>query len=63
MTDNMYDNSNFIASDEINGVSYPRVKIGTGEDGSYVDVSADNPLPVSSIGGVLEGLLLLTILQ
>ena len=35
-----------LATDEISGVHYPRTKIGFGEDGTYVDVSATDPLPV-----------------
>jgi hypothetical protein len=34
-----------IASDEINGVKYQRVKPAFGTDGFAVDVSAENPLP------------------
>lgn len=34
------------ATDEIGGVHHPRTKVGWGVDGSYVDVSASNPLPV-----------------
>jgi hypothetical protein len=37
-----------LATDEIDGVHYPRNKNGFGDDGSYVDVSATNPLPVTS---------------
>lgn len=35
-----------VATDEISGIHYPRSKIGFGVDGSYIDVSADDPLPV-----------------
>jgi hypothetical protein len=41
-----------LATDEIAGVHYPRAKIGFGEDGSYVDVSASNPVPVTFSGAV-----------
>lgn len=34
------------ASDDIGGVQHPRTKVGFGTDGSYVDVSASNPMPV-----------------
>ena len=35
-----------VAADEIGGVKYQRIKQGFGVDGSYVDVSSTNPLPV-----------------
>lgn len=37
-----------IASDDIGGVKYQRVKLEYGEDGSATDVSLTNPLPVTS---------------
>ena len=36
-----------IASDDIDGVKYQRVKATFGKDGEAVDVSADNPMPVA----------------
>lgn len=39
------------ATDEIANVHYPRTKIGTGADGTYNDVSTDNPLPVAIVSG------------
>lgn len=39
------------ATDDIGGVNYPRTKLGFGVDGSYVDASATNPLPVQEVGG------------
>lgn len=36
----------FVAADEIGGVLHQRIKIGVGEDGTAVDVSAANPMPV-----------------
>jgi hypothetical protein len=36
-----------VAADEIGGVLHQRVKIGIGDDGTAVDVSAANPMPVS----------------
>ena len=36
-----------IAADEIAGVLHQRVKLGIGDDGVAVDVSATNPMPVS----------------
>lgn len=35
-----------VAADEIDGVLHQRVKIGVGADGSAVDVSDANPLPI-----------------
>lgn len=35
------------ALDDIGGVLHPRMKVGFGVDGSYVDVSASNQLPVT----------------
>jgi hypothetical protein len=37
-----------IASDDIGGVKYQRIKLTWGVDGSAVDASATNPLPVTS---------------
>jgi hypothetical protein len=44
-----------IASDDIGGVKYQRIKAGFGADGSYADVSEATPLPVADAqsGGVL----------
>lgn len=47
----MADNTNAaagstFATDDIGGVHHPRTKVGYGAEGSYVDVSAVNPLPV-----------------
>jgi hypothetical protein len=38
-----------MATDDISGVQYPRVKVSWGVDGSAVDASATNPLPVTSL--------------
>ena len=35
------------ATDDIGGIQYPRAKIGFGSDGSYQDVAAGSPLPVT----------------
>ena len=35
-----------IATDDIAGVKYQRIKIGFGEEGTYLDVSDTDPLPV-----------------
>lgn len=37
-----------MATDDISGVQYPRVKISWGVDGAAVDASATNPFPVTS---------------
>lgn len=37
-----------MATDDISGVQYPRVKVSWGVDGSAVDASATNPLPVQA---------------
>ena len=39
-----------VAADEIGGVLHQRVKIGVGDDGTAVDVSPANPLPVEVVG-------------
>ena len=42
-----------IASDDIDGVKYQRVKPAFGPDGEAVDVSTENPLPVAESGPLL----------
>ena len=37
-----------VAADEIAGVLHQRIKLGIGDDGVAVDVSAANPLPITS---------------
>ena len=49
-----------IAADDIGGVLHQRVKVGIGADGSAVDVSEANPMPVADAN---SGNLLLRILQ
>ena len=39
------------AADIIDGVAYPRIKVGHGANNSYTDVSAESPLPVEIVGG------------
>lgn len=36
-----------VATDKIGGVDYQRIKIGIGEDGTAVDLSASNPMPIA----------------
>ena len=38
-----------IAADDISGVLYQRIKPVVGEDGTAIDVSSTNPMPVSDI--------------
>ena len=38
-----------IAADDISGVLYQRVKVGVGADGTAVDVSSANPMPIGNI--------------
>lgn len=46
-----------VAADEIGGVLHQRVKLGIGDDGVAVDVSAANPMPVTlTQGEVVEAL-------
>lgn len=47
-----------IASDDIGGVKYQRIKTGFGGDGAYVDVSSTDPLPVNDliVAELLDGL-------
>lgn len=53
----MADNVNYnptgttqIASDDVGGVQYQRIKPAFGEDGTATDVSNTNPMPVTIIG-------------
>jgi len=43
-----------VAADEIGGVLYQRVKPVTGLDGTAVDVSATNPMPMAAYGELIE---------
>ena len=43
-----------VAADEISGVLFQRVKVAHGADGSAVDTSAANPLPVDVNGELVE---------
>lgn len=57
MTDNTTLNpgtgGDVIATDDISGVKYQRIKTGFGADGVYTDVSASDPLPVLT-GGLTD---------
>jgi hypothetical protein len=39
-----------VAADEIGGVLHQRIKLGIGDDGTAVDVSETNPMPVELVG-------------
>lgn len=45
-----------VATDDIAGIHYQRVKPAVGADGTAVDVSADNPMPVAAYGELLEAI-------
>ena len=46
-----------VAADEIGGVLHQRIKLGIGDDGTAVDVSESNPMPVTlTQGEVVEAL-------
>ena len=45
-----------VASDDVGGVDYQRVKVSHGADGSAVDSSAAAPFPVQMLGEALEAL-------
>jgi hypothetical protein len=45
-----------VAADEIGGVLHQRVKIGVGADGTAVDVSEANPLPMAAYGELIEAI-------
>ena len=42
-----------IAADDIGGVLHQRIKLGIGADGTAVDVSSANPMPVNASNGEL----------
>ncbi len=45
-----------IATDDIGGVNYQRVKLAVGEDGVAVDASLTNPVPVQALGELIEAI-------
>lgn len=45
-----------IATDDVDGVHYQRVKPAIGQNGEAVDVSASNPMPISAYGELIEAL-------
>ena len=45
-----------VASDDVGGVDYQRVKVSHGPDGSATDTSTTNPLPVQLLGEAIEAL-------
>jgi hypothetical protein len=56
MGDNVTTAAGAIASDNIGGAHYQRIKVTFGDDGTATDVSSANPLPVSLVGGSSSGL-------
>jgi len=45
-----------VAADEIGGVLHQRIKLGIGDDGVAVDVSAANPMPINAVGELTEAI-------
>jgi hypothetical protein len=45
-----------IAADEIGGVLHQRIKLGIGEDGTAIDVSNSNPMPIMAYGELVEAI-------
>jgi hypothetical protein len=45
-----------VAADEIGGVLHQRVKLGVGADGTAVDVSEANPMPMAAYGELIEAI-------
>ena len=45
-----------VAADDIGGILYQRVKPVTGDDGTAVDVSANNPMPIAAYGELIEAI-------
>lgn len=47
-----------MATDDVSGIQYPRVKVSVGADGSATDVSSSNPMPVadSAVGTSLASI-------
>jgi len=45
-----------VAADEIGGVLHQRVKLGIGDDGTAVDVSEANPMPINAVGELTEAI-------
>lgn len=45
-----------VATDEIGGAHYQRVKLAVGSDGEATDVSGEAPLPVAAYGELIEAI-------
>ena len=45
-----------VAADDIGGVLHQRIKVGVGADGTAVDVSEANPMPVAAYGELIEAI-------
>lgn len=50
-----------IATDEIDGVQYQRIKVGYGVDGAFHDVHSGDPLPALLLSGTVVGSARLTV--
>jgi hypothetical protein len=45
-----------VATDDIGGAHYQRIKLAAGADGTAVDVSAAAPLPIAAYGELIEAI-------
>lgn len=45
-----------VATDDIGGIQYQRVKLALGDDGVAVDASANNPVPIQATGELIEAI-------
>ena len=45
-----------VATDDIGGAQYQRIKLASGADGTAVDVSAAAPLPIAAYGELVEAI-------
>ena len=43
-----------VAVDRVDGLLHQRVKIGIGTDGTAIDVSESNPMPINAVGELIE---------
>lgn len=55
MADNISVTAGPIATDDIGGVHYQRIKVSHGTDGNATDTSSTNPLPTTHIGELPSG--------
>jgi len=45
-----------IAADDVGGILYQRIKPVVGADGTAVDVSSSNPMPIAAYGELIEAI-------